>query len=76
MNGESNLKMAICRGCGEEIDVDEFDVDLGDQLSCSECGALLTVTGLVPIEVELHGEDLTLDIEGATDGNEAENGGG
>ena len=45
--------MAICSECGADIDVDEFDVDRGDQLSCSECGANLVVFGLSPITLEL-----------------------
>jgi hypothetical protein len=29
--------MATCPECDAEIEVDEFDVDKGDQLSCPEC---------------------------------------
>ena len=39
--------MATCPECDAEIEVDEFDVDKGDQLSCPECGSNLEVTGLV-----------------------------
>ena len=53
--------MAICSGCDTEIDVDEFDVDLGDQLSCPECGALLLVTGLLPLKIDLEGDDQETD---------------
>jgi alpha-aminoadipate carrier protein LysW len=45
--------MAICPECDAEIEVDEFDVDKGDQLSCPECGSNLEVTGLSPIELDL-----------------------
>ena len=31
--------MATCPECDGEIEVDEFDVDKGDQLSCPECGS-------------------------------------
>ena len=31
--------MATCPECDAEIEVDEFDVDKGDQLSCPECGS-------------------------------------
>ena len=44
--------MAQCTECDADIDVDEFDVDLGDQLSCSECGALLLVSGVAPLLIE------------------------
>jgi len=45
--------MAICPECDAEIEVDEFDVDKGDQLSCPECGSNLEVTGLSPIELDV-----------------------
>jgi alpha-aminoadipate/glutamate carrier protein LysW len=45
--------MATCPECDAEIEVDEFDVDKGDQLSCPECGSNLEVTGLSPIELDL-----------------------
>ncbi|MCX6620679.1 MAG: hypothetical protein NTY38_06305 [Acidobacteria bacterium] len=34
------------------IDVDEEDLDEGDQLTCDECGATLNVLGLDPVELE------------------------
>lgn len=49
--------MATCPECSAEIEVDEFDVDKGDQLSCPECGLNLEVTKLSPIELELFSED-------------------
>ena len=36
-----------------EIDIDEMDVDIGDELSCSECGALIRVASDSPLELEL-----------------------
>jgi alpha-aminoadipate carrier protein LysW len=49
--------MAICPGCEAEIEVDEFDVDKGDQLTCPECGEDLEVTNLSPIELDLVAEE-------------------
>ena len=49
--------MATCPECDAEIEVDEFDVDKGDQLSCPECGSNLEVTGLSPIELDLAPDD-------------------
>ncbi len=49
--------MAICPGCEAEIEVDEFDVDKGDQLTCPECGEDVEVTNLSPVELELVTED-------------------
>ena len=45
--------MATCPECDAEIEVDEFDVDKGDQLSCPECGSNLEVVGLSPVELDL-----------------------
>jgi lysine biosynthesis protein LysW len=45
--------MAVtCPECDSAIDIDEFDVDVGDELSCSECGALLRVASDSPVELE------------------------
>jgi len=49
--------MATCPECDAEIEVDEFDVDKGDQLSCPECGSNLEVTGLSPIELDLASDE-------------------
>ncbi|HUQ87796.1 MAG TPA: hypothetical protein VM096_09565 [Vicinamibacterales bacterium] len=48
---------AICPECDSPIDVDEFDVDIGDELTCSECGSLLRVSGDSPLEFEIADED-------------------
>jgi alpha-aminoadipate carrier protein LysW len=49
--------MATCPECDAEIEVDEFDVDKGDQLSCPECGSNLEVVGLSPLELDLALDD-------------------
>jgi alpha-aminoadipate carrier protein LysW len=49
--------MPTCPECDAEIEVDEFDVDKGDQLSCPECGSNLEVTGVSPIELDVAPED-------------------
>ena len=49
--------MATCHECDAEIEVDEFDVDKGDQLSCPECGSNLEVVGLSPIELDIALDD-------------------
>ena len=48
---------AICPECDSAIDVDEFDVDIGDELTCSECGSLLRVSSDSPLELEVADED-------------------
>ena len=40
--------MATCPECDAEIEVDEFDVDKGDLISCPDCGSNLEVTSIVP----------------------------
>ncbi len=62
--------MAICSECGADIDVDEFDVDRGDQLSCSDCGANLVVFGVSPITLELADEESAGDLDEPADGDE------
>jgi alpha-aminoadipate carrier protein LysW len=49
---------AICPECDSAIDVDEFDVDIGDELTCSECGSFLRVASDSPLEFELADDDL------------------
>jgi alpha-aminoadipate carrier protein LysW len=61
---------ANCPECDSEIDVDEMDVEVGDELSCSECGALIRVASDSPIELELADDDE--DDEDADDDDEEE----
>ena len=44
--------MATCPECDAEIEIDEFDVDKGDLISCPECGTNLEVTTTSPVELE------------------------
>ncbi len=54
---------AICPECDSPIDVDAYDVDIGDELTCSECGSLLRVSSDAPLEFEIADEDDDLDEE-------------
>ena len=54
---------AICPECDSAIDVDEFDVDIGDELTCSECGSLLRVASDSPLEFEIADEEDDVDEE-------------
>ena len=49
--------MVTCPLCDAAIDVDEEDLDEGDELTCEECGATLSVTGVEPLEIESADED-------------------
>jgi alpha-aminoadipate carrier protein LysW len=68
------IAMATCPECDAEIEVDEFDVDKGDQLSCPDCGSNLEITGLSPIELDIASdeddEDDDLDDDDADDDDE------
>src|SRR3977135_1228631 len=65
--------MANCPECDAEIEVDEFDVDKGDQLSCPECGSALEVTGVSPLELDLaDDEDEDEDEDDLEDADELE----
>ena len=48
---------AICPECVSPIVVDVYDVDIGDELTCSECGSLLRVSSDSPLEFELADDD-------------------
>ena len=45
--------MAACPECDADIELDEYDVDKGDLISCPDCGTNLEVTGLSPVELVL-----------------------
>jgi len=49
--------MAICPECDAEVELDEYDVDKGDLVSCSECGSNLVVSGLSPIELDVASDE-------------------
>lgn len=49
--------MAICPECDAEVELDEYDVDKGDLVSCPECGSSLVVSGLSPIELDVASDE-------------------
>jgi hypothetical protein len=48
---------AICPECDSDIDIEESDVDVGDELTCSECGSLLRIVNDSPVEFEVAADD-------------------
>jgi len=44
--------MVNCPNCDAVMDLEVEDLDEGDTLTCDECGADLSVTGLDPLELE------------------------
>ena len=45
--------MAVCPDCDADIEIDEYDVDKGQLISCPEFGIDLEVVGLAPLELDL-----------------------
>ena len=62
--------MTNCVEYDAGIDVDEFDVDRGDQLSCPECGTNLVVVSLNPVELDLVSDDDDDDDDESEDAND------
>jgi alpha-aminoadipate carrier protein LysW len=49
--------MATCPECDAELEVEETDLDVDDEISCSDCGTNLRVTSISPLEFEASDED-------------------
>jgi len=48
--GRSDSAMAVCPECEADVEIDEYDVDKGEIISCPECGVELEVLGLSPVQ--------------------------
>jgi alpha-aminoadipate carrier protein LysW len=44
--------MVNCPACDTALDIDEDELDEGDEFTCDECGAELAVVGTDPLEIE------------------------
>ena len=44
--------MVNCPVCDAGLDIDEDELDEGDEFTCDECGAELSVIGTDPLEIE------------------------
>ena len=49
--------MAVCPECEADVEMDEYDVDKGEIISCPECGVELEVVGLSPLQLDLAARD-------------------
>jgi alpha-aminoadipate carrier protein LysW len=49
--------MAVCPECEADVEIDEYDVDKGEVISCPECGVELAVVGLSPLQLDLASQD-------------------
>jgi len=44
--------MVNCPVCDAALDIDEDELDEGDEFTCDECGAEVAVVGTDPLEIE------------------------
>ena len=49
--------MVNCPVCDAVMDVEEDELDEGDEFTCEECGAEVAVTGTDPLEIEPLSDD-------------------
>ena len=63
---------ANCPECDSLIDIDELDVEIDDELSCSECGALIRVASDSPLELELADDEDEDDVDDDEDDEDDE----
>lgn len=81
--------MATCPECDADVEIDEVDADVGDEVSCAECGSNLMVVNTDPLELDFAAdededdeddddldeeEEDEVDDEDADDEDEAEDG--
>jgi hypothetical protein len=64
--------VAVCVECEADIDVDEFDVDRDDLLSCPDCGANLRVVELAPVVLARDAEAEASEEASEDDGDDDE----
>lgn len=51
------VAMTVCPECEADIEIDEYDVDKGEIISCPECGVELEVVGMSPLELDVAAQD-------------------
>jgi alpha-aminoadipate/glutamate carrier protein LysW len=50
--------MATCPSCeASDLEVDEYELEEGEIITCPDCGASLEVTGLSPVELDVVSDD-------------------
>jgi lysine biosynthesis protein LysW len=49
--------MATCPECDADVEIDEVDADVGDEVSCPECGQSLVVSNTEPLELDFASDD-------------------
>jgi alpha-aminoadipate carrier protein LysW len=64
--------MATCPECEADVEVDEYDVDKGDLISCPECGSHLEVTSVTPVELDVAPEEAEDELDEDEEGDDLE----
>jgi lysine biosynthesis protein LysW len=49
--------MSRCPECDSDLELDGYDVDVGETIHCPECSVELKITGLEPVAVTLAEEE-------------------
>ena len=49
--------MPNCPECDAEVEIDEVDADVGDEVSCAECGQNLVVSSTDPFELDFASDE-------------------
>lgn len=49
--------MATCPECDADVEIDEDHLDLGDEVSCGECGQTLVISNTDPLELDFAPDD-------------------
>jgi len=49
--------MATCPECDADVEIDEVDADVGDEVSCAECGQNLMVVNTDPLELDFASDE-------------------
>jgi ribonuclease E len=44
--------MPTCPECDADVEVDDVDAEIGDEISCPECGQSLVVSSTEPLELD------------------------
>jgi len=64
--------MATCPECDADVEVDETDVELGDDVTCPDCGQTLVISNMEPVELDFAPEDDEDDAEEEVDEDESD----
>jgi uncharacterized Zn finger protein (UPF0148 family) len=65
--------MATCPSCeAPDLEVDEYELEEGEIITCPECGTSLEVTGLAPVEFDVISDDDDEDDDEEEDDDEDE----